>query len=163
MTQSTTPPHAAIDDAVPRGFARHFRSSPMTDPWEPLYSKTTPQAVIIGLRLSPPHTNSRGLVHGGLITTLADNAMGLSCAAQMSEPQRLVTVNLGIDFLGSAKIGQWLAVETNFVRLGGSLCFAQCLVTADGVPCARATGTFKIVRAKSGQAAQTAAHGQASR
>ncbi len=150
-------PHTAINDAIPPGFTRHFRASPMTDPWEPIYSKKTPQAVIIGLRLAKPHTNSRGLVHGGLITTLADNAMGLSCAAQMSEPQRLVTVNLGIDFLGSANIGQWLAVETNFVKLGGSICFAQCLVTADGVPCARANGTFKVIRAKPDQA-QAASH-----
>jgi uncharacterized protein (TIGR00369 family) len=158
MTQSTTPPHATTDDAIPPGFTRHFRASPMTDPWEPIYSKKTPQAVIIGLRLARPHTNSRGLVHGGLITTLADNAMGLSCAAQMSEPQRLLTVNLGIDFLGSANIGQWLAVETGFVKLGGSLCFAQCLVTADGVPCARANGTFKVIRAKPDQAVQTTSH-----
>lgn len=143
------------DDAIPPGFTRHFRASPMTDPWEPIYSKTTPQAVIIGLRLAKPHTNSRGLVHGGLITTLADNAMGLSCAVQRSGPERLVTVNLGIDFLGSAHIGQWLAVETSFVKLGGSLCFAQCLVTADGAPCARANGTFKVLRAKSDAAAQT--------
>ena len=150
--------HTTLDDTIPPGFEPHFRSSPMTDPWEPIYSKKTPQAVIIGLRLAKPHTNSRGLVHGGLITTLADNAMGLSCAAQMSEPQRLVTVNLGIDFLGSAQIGQWLAIETNFVKLGGSLCFAQCLVTADGAPCARANGTFKVVRAKPDQAAQTTSH-----
>jgi uncharacterized protein (TIGR00369 family) len=143
---------------IPPGFERHFRTSPMTDPWEPVYSKTTPQAVIIGLRLAKPHTNSRGIVHGGLITTLADNAMGLSCAVQMSEPQRLVTVNLGIDFLGSANIGQWLAVETNFVKLGGSICFAQCLVTADGTPCARANGTFKVLRPKADSAAQVSSH-----
>src|SRR5713101_6907570 len=31
------------------GFKRHFRQSPLTDPWEPLYSKRTDKAVIIGL------------------------------------------------------------------------------------------------------------------
>jgi acyl-coenzyme A thioesterase PaaI-like protein len=69
--------------AIPEGFERHFRQSPLTDPWEPIYSKRTADAVIIGLRLATPHTNSRGLIHGGLITALADNAMGLSCAARL--------------------------------------------------------------------------------
>ena len=135
---------------VPSGFERHFRQSPLTDPWEPIYSKKAAGAVIIGLRLSKAHTNSRGLVHGGLITTLADNAMGLSCGLNMDREavQGLVTINISVDFLGSATIGQWLQVETSFVKPGGSICFAQCFVTADGELCARANATFKALRKK---------------
>lgn len=133
-------------DAIPEGFARHPRSSPLTEPWEPLYSKTTADAVIIGLRLAKAHTNSRGLIHGGLIAALADNAMGLSCSNKAGNLLGLVTINLSVDFLGAANIGQWLAFETTFVKVGGSICFAQCFVTADGEPCARANATFKIAR-----------------
>jgi len=134
---------------IPSGFERHLRRSPVTEPWEPIYAKKTDDAVIIGLRLAQAHTNSRGIAHGGLITTLADNAMGLSCVGKMPEqPHGLVTVSLGIDFLGSAHVGQWLAVETDFIKLGGSICFAQCFVTADGEPCARANATFKVLRQK---------------
>ena len=68
---------------IPAGFEPHFRKSPFTDPWEPLYSKRTERAVIMGLRLARPHTNARGLIHGGLIAALADNAMGYSCAQVM--------------------------------------------------------------------------------
>lgn len=134
---------------VPHGYERHSRQSPITQPWEPIYAKKTPDAVIIGLRLAQAHTNSRGIAHGGLITTLADNAMGLSCVSKMPEhPHGLVTISLGVDFLGSANVGQWLAVETDFIKLGGSICFAQCFVTADGEPCARANATFKVLRKK---------------
>jgi acyl-coenzyme A thioesterase PaaI-like protein len=45
-----------------------------------LYSKRTDKAVIVGLRLAKPHTNAYGLIHGGLIATLADNAMGYIAA-----------------------------------------------------------------------------------
>jgi uncharacterized protein (TIGR00369 family) len=130
---------------IPAGFERHFRQSPLTDPWEPIYSKRVDAAVIIGLRVATAHTNSRGLAHGGLITTLADNAMGLSCAIKLGAA-RLVTVGLGIDFIGPAEIGQWLAVETDVIKTGGTLCFAQCAVTADGEMCARANATFRVVR-----------------
>ena len=59
---------------IPAGFARHTRGSPFTRPWEPIYAKQTAEAVILALRLAEPHTNARGLVHGGLIASLADNA-----------------------------------------------------------------------------------------
>ena len=132
--------------AAPEGFERHFRSSPLTEPWEPIYSKKMERAVIIGLWLAEPHTNSRGLIHGGLIAALADNAMGLSCSVASTEPLSLLTISLSIDYLGSAEKGQWLEIDTNFVKVGGSICFAQCLVTANGAPCARGNATFKALR-----------------
>jgi uncharacterized protein (TIGR00369 family) len=131
---------------IPEGFERHFRRSPLTEPWEPIYSKRTDEAVIVGLRIATPHTNSRGLVHGGLITSLADNTMGLNCGVKLGGGARLVTVSLSIDFIGPAQIGQWVAVETEIIKTGGTLCFAQCVVTANGEICARANATFRVVR-----------------
>lgn len=135
-----------MNETIPAGFERHYRQSPVTDPWEPLYSRKTEDAVILGLRAQAAHTNSRGFVHGGLISALADNAMGLSCSHRLGGEASLVTVNLTLDFLGSAQIGQWLEFTTAFVKNGGSLSFAQAFVTADGQPCARANGVFKVMR-----------------
>src|SRR6266699_4202143 len=133
---------------IPDGFERHTRKSPLTDPWEPLYSKRTDKAVIIGLRLAKPHTNGRGLIHGGLIAALSDNAMGYSCAQQMSWTSSLVTIGLAVDFVGTAKVGQWLAIETDVIKTGSTICFAQSLVKADDVVIARANGTFRGVPKK---------------
>lgn len=131
---------------LPAGFARHYRQSPLTDPWEPLYSRRTDGAVVIGLEATQAHTNSRGFVHGGLISALADNAMGLSCGHVLGDGASLVTVNLTLDFLGTARIGQWLEFDTIFVKPGSTLCFAQAFVTADGEPCARANAVFRVVK-----------------
>lgn len=130
---------------VPDGFERHTRPSPMTDPWEPIYAKRTEKAVILALRAATPHLNARGLVHGGLLTTLADNAMGLSCSLHIEGAPRLLTVNLSMDFLSTAEAGQWIEVDTVFVRAGRSLCFAQAFILADGKPCARANATFRVL------------------
>ena len=131
--------------SIPPGFERHYRQSPVTDPWEPIYSRKTHEAVILGLVAEAAHTNSRGFVHGGLISALADNAMGLSCSHRLGGDTSLVTVNLTLDFLGSAQIGQWLEFTTEFVKSGGTLSFAQAFVTADGEPCARANAVFRMV------------------
>ena len=133
---------------IPDGFARQTRRSPLTDPWEPIYSKQTPDAIVLGLRLATPHTNARGFVHGGLIAALTDKAMGHSCAHKMRGVHSLVTVGISIDFISSAQVGQWLTVETDVIKTGSTICFAQCLVKADDVVIARANGTFRVVKKK---------------
>jgi uncharacterized protein (TIGR00369 family) len=137
-----------MTEAIPAGFEPHFRKSPFTDPWEPLYSKRTEKAVVLGLRLAKAHTNARGLIHGGLIASLADNAMGYSCAQATGWITSFVTVSLAVDYVGSGQIGQWLAVECEVIKTGSTLCFAQSLIKADEVVIARANGTFRVVPSK---------------
>ena len=134
------------DPVIPEGFEPQTRGSPLTDPWEPIYQRTTPDAIILGLWLAKPHTNARGFVHGGLIAALADKAMGHSCGYRLRGAVSLVTVGMAIDFIESARIGQWLTVETDVIKTGGTLCFAQCFVKADGAPIARANATFRVVK-----------------
>ena len=100
-----------IASDIPEGFERQTRRSPLTDPWEPIYSKQTPDAIILGLRLATPHTNARGFVHGGLIAALTDKAMGHSCARKMGGGHSLVTVSMAIDFISSAQVGQGFGAE----------------------------------------------------
>ncbi|HEY4944351.1 MAG TPA: PaaI family thioesterase [Rhizomicrobium sp.] len=138
--------------SVPEGFAPHFRKSGLTDPWEPIYSRRAEGTVRIGLRAAAAHANSRGFVHGGLITSLADNAMGLSCGetlrAQTGQASySLVTVNLAMDFIGTARIGQWLEIRPSVLRTGGRICFCEALIYADNALCARANATFSVLKA----------------
>jgi uncharacterized protein (TIGR00369 family) len=130
---------------IPAGFEPLLRKSPLTEPWEPLYARKTEKAVIIGLRLARPHTNGRGLIHGGLIAALADNAMGYSCAQATGWTTSFVTISLAVDFVGSAEIGQWCSIESDVIKTGKTICFAQSLIKADDLVIARANGTFRVV------------------
>jgi uncharacterized protein (TIGR00369 family) len=135
---------------IPAGFEPHFRKSPVTEPWEPLYSRRTDKAVQMGLRLARAHTNSRGLIHGGLIAALSDNAMGYSCAQAIGwdKSKSLLTISLAVDFIGSAEIGQWLSIEPEVIRTGSTICFAQSLIKADDIVIARASATFRLLAKK---------------
>lgn len=138
-----------LSSTVPDGFERHFRRSGLTDPWEPLYSRKTPDSLEIGLILAEPHCNSRGLVHGGLIAALADNAMGLSCAAALAASGRdvskgLVTVSLSTDYCGAGRLGEWLQISPSITKLGGSIAFASAVVTSADQTVASAHATFKV-------------------
>lgn len=135
----------AGEELVPEGFERHTRRSGLTDPWEPIYARPSHRGVSLAIRASAAHANSRGFVHGGLMTALADNAMGLSCGQQVANTAGLVTVSLSVDFVGFAKVGQWLEIRPEVIKTGKSLCFATALVLADESVCARASGVFKVV------------------
>ena len=125
--------------APPPGFAPHTRRSPLTDPWEPLFACLDGHTVQLGLRVREAHCNSRGFAHGGLVSALADNAMGLSAVgaarAEAASPSRpaptgAVTVSLSLDFIASAGIGDWLSVRPVVLRQGRTLAFVECHVWA---------------------------------
>lgn len=130
----------------PAPFQPHQRRSPVTDPWQPLFAHHTEAAVILGLHIAQAHCNGRGLLHGGVIAALADNAMGLSIAARTEPPSAPVTVSLHVDYFGQARIGSWVTFETVFVQVGGTLATASCMVMADATPVAKAGATFRLLR-----------------
>ncbi len=134
------------DEISERGFSRHFRQSPLTDPWEPLYSKTEETRVILALKADTQHCNSRGFVHGGLVSALADNAMGLSCGIQHDDLKGLVTASLNLEFLAPATKGQWIEFLTDVTKTGKRLDAAQGQVLADGKPIAFFSATFSVIR-----------------
>jgi uncharacterized protein (TIGR00369 family) len=135
---------------IPDGFQPHTRKSPLTEPWEPLFAKVLSDRLILGAEIRDAHCNSRGLVHGGFIAALADNAMGLSCMTVLkARPDNtiasLVTVSLQVDYLGQAKIGQWLEIDTHYMKTGRTLSFANAFITADREVIAKSAATFRAV------------------
>lgn len=133
---------------IPEGFVRHDRSSPLTRPWEPIYARRTDR-YILGLEVRAEHTNSRGLVHGGLIAALADNAMGLSLSLMLLSEGRpaergAVTTSLTLDYLDRAEIGEWLEFTTGFIHAGRRTAVTDALVSANGRAVARANAAFQF-------------------
>ncbi|HME27661.1 MAG TPA: PaaI family thioesterase [Acetobacteraceae bacterium] len=139
--------------AVPEGFAPHFRRSPVTDPWEPLFSRQSQGVVEIGFVLAQPHCNSRGLLHGEVIAALADNAMGLSFGAvyRQAFPEAevtrggAVTVSATVDYIGAASVGDWVQIVPRVLKATRSTGFVDALITADGTVIARANAMFRLI------------------
>jgi uncharacterized protein (TIGR00369 family) len=126
------------------GFTPHFRKSAVTDPWEPLFSRVGEGCVEIGFEIGGQHLNSRGLLHGGVIAALADNAMGLSCVAAMgADATGVVTVSLAMDYVAAAAAGAWLQITPRVLKAKGAIVFADALVCADEAIIARASASFR--------------------
>jgi len=71
--------------------------------------------------------------------------MGYSCAQAIGWASSLATITLAVDFTGIAQIGQWLTVDSDVIKTGRTICFAQSLIKADDSAIARASATFRVV------------------
>jgi uncharacterized protein (TIGR00369 family) len=146
-------------DVVPDGYAPHFRKSPVTDPWEPLFSRTGDGIVTLALRVRPAHCNGKGFLHGGVINALADNAMGLSIIETLRRQgiergRGGSTVSLALDFLSSAQVGQWVEFVPRVLKVGSGIGFADCLILADSQAIARGNATYRFYEPKAGAASE---------
>jgi acyl-coenzyme A thioesterase 13 len=130
---------------IPAGFTPLFRSSPFLDLLGPIYNQRTDTGLVIGLRAEEKHCNARGLVHGGVLSSLADVALGYNSAFAQEPPTPIVTSSLTIDYAGTAKLGDWITIETDVQKVGKSLAFANCFFVVESVRIARASAVFSVI------------------
>jgi acyl-coenzyme A thioesterase 13 len=127
---------------VPAPFQPIFRTSPLIELIGPVYSHGEGLALVVGMRAQQKHCNLRGYVHGGILATLADTALGYTLAFSADPPSSFVTANLSIDYAGAARSGDWLEARCDVQRRGSRLAFANCYITVDGQRIVRASGIF---------------------
>jgi len=88
------------------------------------------------------HVNPFGGIHGGLISNIADAAMGAAYHSTLAENETCSTLELKISFLRPAPKGK-LRAEGKVIKQGQNIGFLECDVTDDkGQLIARATSTL---------------------
>ncbi len=129
---------------IPCGFSPLSRSSPVLDLLGPIYAKGQGADLVLGLRVEPKHCNARGTVHGGILATLADVALGYATAFSADPPIPLVTANLTLDFTGTAKIGDWIETTVDIHKKGSRLAFANGFIHVGTERIVRASAVFAV-------------------
>ncbi len=127
---------------IATGFSPLERRSPFTDLIGPIYSHVTDQGLMLAITVEDKHCNARGFLHGGVLCTLGDIAMGYNAVLKSGKRTGMVTANLSIDFAGSAKVGDWLSVQVDVQKVGNTLAFANCYFFVDTTRIARASAVF---------------------
>ena len=89
--------------------------------------------------------NFGGIVHGGVITALADSAMGSSLATVMPDNTRQVSFDLKLTLISAAQAGEVLRARGRVLHAGRRTAVCEARVeTADGRLVAKATGSFAV-------------------
>ncbi len=93
----------------------------------------------------PSLSNNVGALHGGLVCTLLDVAMGSAARCSIGEP--VVTLGMNVSFLAAANSD--LTAEGRVVRSGGSVFFCEAEARDQtGALVAKSSGIFKRAGSK---------------
>jgi uncharacterized protein (TIGR00369 family) len=104
---------------------------------------------IVEMKTTEDMANHSGFVHGGMISALADSAMGRSLRTQKPGVVRAMSFDLKLNFISAAKPGQTLRAVGRVVHAGRRTVVTECRVEGPGGKLvATASGTFSVTREK---------------
>jgi acyl-CoA thioesterase len=93
----------------------------------------------VAMKLKPEHINFNGMIFGGIIMSLADQAFAYGTNSVISPN---VASQFNIHFIAGANVNDELVAECRVVRAGKRVCISEMTVTnQDGKLIAKATGT----------------------
>src|SRR6195952_6063092 len=113
----------------------------------PLYVRTADGAY--AFRAEQKHANLIGVVHGGMLMSFADRALG-ETAMRAADGANCVTIQLEMKFIDVGRLGDWIAVRPQVVKRTGSLVFMRGDVREGARLLGSADGVWKILRRRSG-------------
>jgi uncharacterized protein (TIGR00369 family) len=103
-----------------------------------------PGTVEIALDAEPHHLNLQGVLHGGMIATLADTAAGLAVRTELTPGRTHVTISLAVQYLRPGAPGR-IVGRGRVLRVGRTLAHAAAdVVDADGRLLATASATIAL-------------------
>jgi uncharacterized protein (TIGR00369 family) len=93
-------------------------------------AEAEPGRVVLELEAGPQHRHGGGVVQGGVITQIADAAMGMSLATLQEDGMWNTTIELKINFLRPVVAGRLRAIG-RVVEMRQSLLFSEADVIDD--------------------------------
>ena len=110
----------------------------------PFYTPVGGGVERVGFVADGRHGNKRGVVHGGMIATAFDVALGnASWVAAGQKPS--ATVQLNVHYLGAVKLGDFAEIAVTIVKKTRTLVFIRGLMMVGGEAVASADGVWKIL------------------
>jgi uncharacterized protein (TIGR00369 family) len=128
---------------IPDGFAPLENQGPFLEHIGPIHIREGDE-LVLGLRAEERHTNHRGTVQGGFLSTFADFALGRAIEADADDDRDRATVSLTVDYLKPARPGDWIESRTRVDRVGGTLSFADCSLTVEDREIVRARAVWVV-------------------
>ena len=111
----------------------------------PFWIKREPAGTACGFLADNRHGNRRGVVHGGMLATLADTALGIVVSEQVGG-LAIATVQLNIHYADAVRPGEFVAARSEVVRVTRALVFMRARLAVDARTVVMADGIWKVLR-----------------
>lgn len=130
--------------AVPDGFRLiAFDGATFNALIGPLYIRRDEAEAVLGFRVERHHCNPGGILHGGMMMSVADMTAGFCTSFSAGIDKFMPTVNMTFDFVAPGNVGDWIEGRSQVVKITRSLAFA----TVDLGVAGPAGGRRRILRA----------------
>jgi len=113
----------------------------------PLWSRRLDEGWEYGLLVEPRHENGVGVVHGGMLVTLLDQAISMVAWAA-NEQQPCTTIHLDTHFVAPSVAGDFIVARGEVARKTSSLIFLRGALTVNDKQIMYGQGIMKILRTK---------------
>lgn len=110
----------------------------------PIWAKRDGEGWRYGFLAEDKHENRQGAVHGGMLMTFADHAIGF-VAWEAAGRRKCVTMQLENQFLAAVKNGDFVECDTEIVRAAKTVIFLRGVLKVKGRPVMAATGIWKVI------------------
>ena len=148
-TMPCEPNSQELPAGVPKDFRVFDTKSRFVRLCGPMYEKIYEDNTVgLGLLLDEQHLNQLDLAHGGILMTLADNAMGRTLSYQSDWQTSYVTLSMNSQFMQAAKIGEFIHAKATVQRKGRRLVFLECEILSGDKVLFYASATFAVMGSK---------------
>jgi len=113
----------------------------------PLWARRQGDNWEYGLLVEPRHENGVGVVHGGMLVTLLDQAVSLVAWAA-NEQQPCTTIHLDTHFVAPSVAGDFIVARGEVARKTSSLIFLRGTLSVNEKQIMYGQGIMKILRTK---------------
>ena len=111
----------------------------------PFWERPHEEGIQYGIQTTETHLNRNGVVHGGLVLALADQALGYTAINLIGGP-RMATIQLDVQFLSPVMAGDFVIATGCVTRDTRSVTFVRGEVRVGSTLVATATGVWKKLR-----------------
>jgi uncharacterized protein (TIGR00369 family) len=144
MNDQPAMPTASRFDPAAHGWQEIVNPTAFGDLVGPIWRREDGERLRFGFVAAPKHLNRAGNLHGGMLMTLADQAMAMT-ARKASGSKRHATIELNIQFVGAVRLGDFVEAHPEIVRATRSLVFMQAKMFVGSRVVVTTNGIWKIL------------------
>lgn len=111
----------------------------------PFYEVALASGMRRALELDARHANAEGLVHAGVLSTMADFTLERAVSDELGLELRAASVQLNLQMLGATRSGRWLYGEALVLRRTRELVFVSGELFTDERSLVTMSGIWKLI------------------
>lgn len=134
------------DRPPPPGFLAATPRSGFTGNNGPWYEKHEGGTLLRAFRVLDKHVNALGIAHGGMLMAFADSVLARAAFAETK--RSAVTMRMTCDFVGPARLGDWVEGSAELTRATRHLAFVRGRIWTGNRTVLTATAVFSALRAR---------------